>query len=95
MIKVEMDGYDTKKVVDMITKKTMDKMFENQEYFGNIPEEGVYTSFDKFKNQIANLIADKVFKEIVESKEIEKGIEIAIQKAEKVVNDRINKKINL
>ena len=53
--------------------------------YGDIPDDGCYTPYDKFKNYVANLVADRIFKYMIENPEIRKRIDTAIDKAEESI----------
>lgn len=86
MITIELDGWDERdlqnKVADKLTRKIVSNEFK---LYGDIPKEGCFTPYDKFKNYIANLVADRIFKYMVENDEIQKRIDNAIENAEKTI----------
>lgn len=62
--------------------------------YGDIPDEGCYTPYDKFKNYVANLVADRIFKYMVENDEIKTRINSSIDKAEKTIISNYMKRGN-
>lgn len=95
MIEIKLNNWDEKdlqyKVVEKVTEQVIQREFK---LYGDIPEEGCYTPYDKFKNYIANLVADRIFKYMVNNDEINFRINKAIERAEKVIVDNYFKNAN-
>lgn len=70
------------RIVERISNTIISREFKK---YGNISDEGCYTPYDKFKNYIANLVADRIFKYMVNNPEIKKRIDRAIDRAEKSI----------
>ena len=86
LIQIELQDWDEKEIKQMVTQKIVEKIISNEfELYGNIPKEGCYTPYDKFKNYIANLVADRIFGYMVNNEEIENRITKSIEKAEKAI----------
>lgn len=64
-------------------------------YFVEIPEEGCYADYDKFKNQVAKEVAKLIYEDIKESKVIEIKIDSSIKNIEKILHDRANKQARI
>lgn len=86
MIEIKLNNWDEKdlqcKVVEEITEKVIQREFK---LYGDIPEEGCYTPYDKFKNYIANLVADRIFQYMINNDEIKIRVNDAIERAEKTI----------
>lgn len=92
-MKIEFKEYDEKQIIDMVVKGIRQDILSQKKYWGETEGEGYYSNFDKFKNQIAKLVADKIYQDMINSEEVSKRIEIACEKAEKTINDRYEKKL--
>lgn len=86
MIKIELKDYEEAALKGRIVERVSNTII-NREFkmYGNIPDGGCYTPYDKFKNYVANLVADRIFKYMVDNPEIRKRIDTAIDKAEKSI----------
>lgn len=88
MIEVKLNNWDEKdlqyKVVEKVSGQIIQREFK---LYGEIPKEGCYTPYDKFKNYVANLVADRIFKYMVENDEVKTRVNNAIERAEKAIND--------
>ena len=95
MIEIKLNNWDEKdlqyKVVEKVAEQVIRREFK---LYGNIPEEGCYTPYDKFKNYIANLVADRIFKYMINNDEINTRINKAVERAEKVIVDNYFKSVN-
>lgn len=95
MIEVKLNNWDEKdlqcKVVEKVTEQVVRREFK---LYGEIPEEGCYTPYDKFKNYIANLVADRIFKYMVDNDEINIRVNKAIEKAEKAIINNYFKSVD-
>lgn len=90
MIKLELQGYNERDIIEKVVSGIRRDILSQKQYWGEVGEEGHYSDFDKFKNQIAKLVADRLYQELVNSGEVKHRIEIACEKAEKTINDRFN-----
>lgn len=91
---IEFNGYDEKTIIEMVVNGIRRDILSQKKYWGEIPPEGHYSDFDKFKNQIANLVAEKLYKDMINNDEVSKRIEIACSKAEENIIARFNKNIS-
>ena len=92
MIKIEMDDWEVSDIKCKIVERAVGTIISREfKLYGNIPEEGCYTPYDKFKNYVANLVADRIFKHMVDNPEIRKRINNAIDKAEKSITSTVIK----
>lgn len=86
MIKIELEPWEETdlkaRIVERISNTIISREFK---LYGDIPDEGCYTPYDKFKNYVANLVADRIFKYMIDNPEIRKRIDNAIDKAEKSI----------
>lgn len=86
MIKVELENWNEKELQKAVVNKVCETVISREfEMYGNILEEGCYTPYDKFKNQIANLVADRFFKYLINNEDITSRIDKAIENAEKAI----------
>ena len=85
-MKVELEYYTESDIINRTADKLTQKIVQNEfKLYGDIPKEGCYTPYDKFKNYIANIVADRIFNYMIGNDEIQKRIEKAVQNAEKSV----------
>lgn len=96
MIEVKLNNWDEKdlqyKVVENVAKQIIQREFK---LYGEIPKEGCYTPYDKFKNYVANLVADRIFKYMLENDEVKTRVNNAIERAEKtIINNHFKKGSN-
>lgn len=86
MIKIELEDWEEAdlkgRIVERISNTIISREFK---LYGDIPDEGCYTPYDKFKNYVANLVADRIFKYMIDNLEIKKRIDHAIDNAEKSI----------
>lgn len=86
MIKLELEPWEESDIKTRIVEKVSNKIISREfKMYGNIPDGGCYTPYDKFKNYIANLVADRIFEYMVDNPEIKKRIDRAIDRAEKSI----------
>jgi len=90
---IEFHQYDEDRIIDMVVKGIRQDILSQKKYWGKVGEEGHYSDFDKFKNQIAQLVADRIYQDMINSNEVSKRINIACLKAEKIINGRFNKSL--
>ena len=95
MIEIKLNDWDERElqyeVVEKVAKQVIQREFK---LYGNIPEEGCYTPYDKFKNYIANLVADRIFKYMINNDEVNSRVNKAVERAEKVIVDSYFKNVN-
>ena len=95
MIEIKLNDWDERELQYEVIEKVAEQVIQREfKLYGNIPEEGCYTPYDKFKNYIANLVADRIFKYMVNNDEINSRINKAIERAEKVIVDNYFKNAN-
>ena len=86
MIKIDLEAWEESDIKERIVERISDTIISREfKLYGDIPDEGCYTPYDKFKNYVANLVADRIFKYMVDNPEIIKRIDTAIDKAEKSI----------
>lgn len=86
MIKIDLEAWEESDIKERIVERISDTIISREfKLYGDIPDEGCYTPYDKFKNYVANLVADRIFKYMVDNPEIRKRIDTAIDKAEKSI----------
>ena len=86
MIEVQLKDWEENDLQNKIVNKVIDIIIKREfKCYGKIPEEGCYTPYDKFKNYIANLVADRIFQYMISNEEIKNRINTAIEKAEKTI----------
>lgn len=95
MIEIKLNNWDEKdlqyKVVEKVTEQVIQREFK---LYGENPEEGYYTPYDKFKNYIANLVADRIFKYMIDNDEVKIRVNSAIERAEKAINNHYFKSVD-
>lgn len=93
MIKIELEPWEESDIKASIVERISNTIISREfKLYGDIPDEGCYTPYDKCKNYVANLVADRIFKYMVDNPEIRKRIYCAIDKAEKSIVSTIVKK---
>ena len=90
MVSLELKGYEEEDIINKVVSGLRHDILSQKKYWGKVESEGHYSDFDKFKNQIAELVAEKIYQDIVNSGEVAKRIELACKKAEVIVNNRFN-----
>lgn len=86
MIKIELEPWEESDIKASIVERISNTIISREfKLYGDIPDEGCYTPYDKFKNYVANLVADRIFKYMIENPEIRKRIDTAIDKAEESI----------
>ena len=95
MIEIKLNDWDERELQYEVVEKVAEQVIQREfKLYGNIPEEGCYTPYDKFKNYIANLVADRIFKYMINNDEINTRINKAVERAEKVIVDSYFKNVN-
>ena len=95
MIEIKLNDWDERELQYEVVEKVAEQVIRREfKLYGNIPEEGCYTPYDKFKNYIANLVADRIFKYMINNDEINTRINKAVERAEKVIVDSYFKNVN-
>ena len=86
MIEVKLNSWDEKELQCKVVEKVAGQIIQREfKLYGDIPEEGCYTPYDKFKNYIANLVADRIFKYMIDNDEVNSRVNKAIERAEKTI----------
>lgn len=86
MIEVKLKGWEENDLQRRVVDKCMERIIASEfKLYGDIPEEGCYTPYDKFKNFIANLVADRIYEYMINNEEIKVRIDKAIDNAEKTI----------
>lgn len=83
---IKLEHYTEGHLIDAAANELAQQILQHEfKPNGEIPEEGCYTPYDKFKNYIANLVADRIFNYMIGNDETQKRIEKAVQNAEKSI----------
>ena len=86
MIKVDFSDYEVTDIKNRIVNKCAERIISGEfKLYGDIPDEGCYTPYDKFKNYVANLVADRIYQYMIDNEEIKIRIDKAISNAEKTI----------
>lgn len=86
MIKIDLSDYEEVDLKNRIVNKCAQRIISGEfKLYGDIPDEGCYTPYDKFKNYVANLVADRIYQYMIDNEEIKIRIDKAISNAEKTI----------
>ena len=86
MIKIDLSDYEEADLKSRIVNKCAERIISSEfKLYGDIPDEGCYTPYDKFKNYVANLVADRIYQYMIDNEEIKIRIDKAISNAEKTI----------
>ena len=86
MIKIDLSDYEEADLKNRIVNKCTERIISSEfKLYGDIPDEGCYTPYDKFKNYVANLVADRIYQYMIDNEEIKIRIGKAISNAEKTI----------
>ena len=86
MIKIDLSDYEVTDIKNRIVNKCAERIISSEfKLYGDIPDEGCYTPYDKFKNYVANLVADRIYQYMIDNEEIKIRIDKAISNAEKTI----------
>lgn len=86
MIKIDLSDYEEADLKNRIVNKCAERIISSEfKLYGDIPDEGCYTPHDKFKNYVANLVADRIYQYMINNEEIKIRIDKAISNAEKTI----------
>ena len=95
MIEIKLNDWDERELQYEVVEKVAEQVIQREfKLYGDIPKEGCYTPYDKFKNYVANLVADRIFKYMINNDEINTRINKAVERAEKVIVDSYFKNVN-
>ena len=84
MIEITLKGWEEGDLQHRVVNKCVERILYT-EFKPDRDEDDYYTPHDKFKNQIANLVADRIYEYMINNEEIEKRIDKAISNAEKTI----------
>lgn len=86
MIKIDLSDYEEADLKNRIVNKCAERIISSEfKLYGDIPDEGCYTPYDKFKNYVANLVADRIYQYMIDNEEIKIRIDKAISNAKKTI----------
>ena len=86
MIKIDLSDYEEADLKNRIVNKCAERIISSEfKLYGDISDEGCYTPYDKFKNYVANLVADRIYQYMIDNEEIKIRIDKAISNAEKTI----------
>ena len=86
MIKIDLSDYEVTDIKNRIVNKCAERIISGEfKLYGDISDEGCYTPYDKFKNYVANLVADRIYQYMIDNEEIKIRIDKAISNAEKTI----------
>ena len=86
MIKIDLSDYEESDLKNRIVNKCAERIISSEfKLYGDIPDEGCYTPYDKFKNYVANLVADRIYQYMIDNEEIKIRIDKAISNAKKTI----------
>ena len=86
MIKIDLSDYEVTDIKNRIVNKCAERIISSEfKLYGDIPDEGCYTPYDKFKNYVANLVADRIYQYMIDNEEIKIRIDKAISNAKKTI----------
>ena len=86
MIKIDLSDYEEADLKNRIVNKCAERIISGEfKLYGDIPDEECYTPYDKFKNYVANLVADRIYQYMIDNEEIKIRIDKAISNAEKTI----------
>ena len=86
MIKIDLSDCEEADLKNRIVNKCAERIISSEfKLYGDIPDEGCYTPYDKFKNYVANLVSDRIYQYMIDNEEIKIRIDKAISNAEKTI----------
>ena len=86
MIKIELEPWEESDIKASIVERISNTIISREfKLYGDIPDKGCYTPYDKFKNYVANLVADRIFKYMIENPEIRKRMDTSIINTEESI----------
>lgn len=86
MIEVTLKDWEENDLKNKVVQKCTERIISSEfKLYGDVPEEGYYTPYDKFKNFVANLVADRIYQYMINNEEIKTRIDKAINNAEKTI----------
>lgn len=86
MIKINLSDYEEADLKNRIVNKCAERIISSEfKLYGDISDEGCYTPYDKFKNYVANLVADRIYQYMIDNEEIKIRIDKAISNAKKTI----------
>lgn len=95
-IEMELPDWSADKITTAVVQNLEKQIInDSNKYYGDIPEEGCYTEYDKFKNQVANLVANKLTEKIIASDTVQNRIAIILDRVEESIKNRAHKNLSL
>lgn len=86
MIEVTLKGWEESDLQNKVVQKCTERIISSEfKLYGDGSDEGYYTPHDKFKNFVANLVADRIYQYMINNEEIKTRIDKAINNAEKTI----------
>ena len=85
MIEVTLNGWEERDLQERIVQKCAERIISSEFTLYSDVDEGYYTPHDKFKNFVANLVADRIYQYMINNEEIRTKIDKAISNAEKTI----------
>ena len=66
MIKIDFSDYEVTDINNRIVNKCAERIISGEfKLYGDIPDEGCYTPYDKFKNYVANPVAARIYQYMI------------------------------
>lgn len=86
MINIQIEGWSEKDLESMIAHRCVEKIISSKfKTCGDTQDKYGYTPRDKFKNYIANLVANKIYQYMISDEEIKKRIDNSIHNAQQTI----------
>lgn len=86
MIEVTLKDWEESDLQNKVVQKCTERIISSEfKLYGDVPDEGYYTPYDKFKNFVANLVANRIYNYMINNEEIKIRIDKAISNAEKTI----------
>lgn len=92
-IDIQLRGTSVASLKRLIVGDVVHKILDTTPKYGNPGDEGYYTEYDKFKNHVARLVADKIYENMVNDEEVARRVDEACRNAEKTISRRMNKEL--
>ena len=86
MIEVTLRDWEESDLQNKVVQKCVERIISSEfKLYGDVPDAGCYTPYDKFKNFVANLVADRIYQHMMDNDAIKMRINKAIDNAEKTI----------
>ena len=92
-IDIQLRGTSVASLKRQIVGEVVHKILDTAPKYGDPEDEGYYTEYDKLKNHIARLVADKIYETMVNDEEVTRRVDEACKNAEKTISRRMNKEL--